>query len=440
LLPNKEIIVQECDGAFAPQAGTMLNSSNAAGYIQKTLPLFFCLIVATSATAQIDPSLLKRAPSDTSKQIMNMDAIYNRPALRYDKLPVSLGGYVEANYQHLGTDGISEGHQFQFRRLTLFVASSISKRIKFLSEIEFEPAEKEIAIEFAAVDVEFHPLLNLRGGMIVNPIGAFNQNHDGPKWEFTDRPISATEMLPATWSNAGFGLYGKYYKKNWMFGYEFYATSGFDNSIIENDQNRTSLPAAKENTERFEESNSGEPLLTGKIAVKNSKVGEIGLSYMGGAYNKFQDDGLQLDDKRRLDVFAIDLNTTINKTKTNFIGEWAWIFVDVPETYSQQFGNKQRGGFLDIVQPVFNKKILGWNNAVVNLACRLEYVDYNDGTFTETKENIADDLWSIMPAISFRPNPETVFRFNYRILKQRDLLGNPPANTAGFSFGLSTYF
>jgi hypothetical protein len=408
-----------------------------------SLKFFAVALLATTcffATAQVDQSLLKRTASDTSKQIMNMDAIYNRPALKYDKLPVSLGGYVEANYQHLGTDGISEGHQFQFRRLTLFVSSTISKRIKFLSEIEFEPADKEIAIEFAAVDVEFHPLLNLRSGMIVNPIGAFNQNHDGPKWEFTDRPISATQMLPATWSNAGFGLYGKYYKKDWMFGYELYATSGFDNSIIENDHNRTYLAAAKENAERFEESNSGEPLLTGKIAVKNTKVGEIGISYMGGAYNKFQDDGLHLDDKRRVNIFAVDVNTTINKTKTNFIGEWAWVFVDVPKTYSQQFGNKQRGGFLDIVHPVFNRTILGWNNAVLNLACRLEYVDYNVGKFTQTKNNIADDVWSLMPAISFRSNSQTVFRLNYRIQKQRDLLGNPPANTAGISFGISTYF
>ncbi len=34
--------------------------------------------------------------------------------------------------QHLGTDGVSEGHQFQARRLTLFVASTISNKIKYL--------------------------------------------------------------------------------------------------------------------------------------------------------------------------------------------------------------------------------------------------------------------------------------------------------------------
>ncbi len=225
-----------------------------------------------------------------------------------------------------------------------------------------------------------------------------------------------------------------------MFGYEFYLTGGFDDAIINNPENKTFLPAAKENPERFEESASGEPLISGKIAVGNAKIGEIGLSYMGGVYNKWQEDGLILDAKRRCDVFAIDFNTTIRRTNTNIKGEWAWIFVDIPPTYTQQYGSKQHGGYMDIVQPVLKRRMLGWDNAVLNLACRLEYVDWNVGKFRETGGNIYDDVWSIMPAISFRPTSLTVFRLNYRYQKQWDLLGNPPATTTGFSFGLSTYF
>ena len=176
---------------------------------KKYLLIIFVCCLATSAFSQIDPSLLKRVPKDTSGNKMNMDALYNRPFLQPGKLPVALGGYAEANYQYLQENGISEGHQFQMRRMSLFVSSSIGNRIKFLSEIEFEDGAKEIAIEFASIDFEFNPLLNLRGGIVLNPIGAFNQNHDGPKWEFVDRPIAATQMLPATFSNAGFGLYGK---------------------------------------------------------------------------------------------------------------------------------------------------------------------------------------------------------------------------------------
>jgi hypothetical protein len=393
-----------------------------------------------SAQAQVDSTLFKRIPKDTVKTGMNMDAIYNRPFLGIGKSPVAIGGYLEANWQYGVTDGVTEGHQFQARRMTLFLASKINKRLKFLSEIEFEEGGHEIAIEFASMDLELHPLLNFRGGIVMNPIGAFNQNHDGPKWEFIDRPISATQMLPATWSNTGFGLFGKSYHKNWMFGYEFYLTGNFDNSIIENGENKTFLPAAKNNPERFEEINSGLPLVNGKVALRHRKAGERGVSYMGGIYNKFQDDGLIIDERRHVDVFALDYNVSIPKSNTVIIAEWAWVYVQVPATYTQQFGSKQYGGFLDIVQPILKRNMLGWENATLNLACRLEFVDWNVGKFTETNENISEHIWSIAPAISLRPNAQTVFRFNYRYQQQTDLLGNPAALTGMFQLGFSTYF
>lgn len=399
--------------------------------------LFCCL----SAFTQIDSTLLIRTPADTSFQnSMNMDAVYNRPFLQIGKIPVTVGGYVEADYQYIGEDGITDGHSFRIPRMTLFVASSIHRRLKFLSEIELEEGGKEIAIEFAALDLELHPLLNFRGGVIMNPIGAFNQNHDGPKWEFVDRPIAMTEMLPATWGNVGFGLYGKEYVNQWALGYEIYVSNGFDNSIISNSENRTFLPASKANAERFEESSNGQPLLTTKIAIRHQKIGEIGFSFMGGVYNKFEEDGLALDEKRRVDVIALDLNTTIPGLSTYLVGEWAWISVNVPETYTQQFGNRQQGGFIDIIQPIMRRKILGFERAVVNISCRLEYLDWNVGTFRETGGNISDDLWAIIPGISFRPTSQTVFRVNYRYMQQQDILGNPPAVIGGIQFGVSSYF
>lgn len=404
-----------------------------------SLCILFCL-TTVSLLAQIDPVLLRRQIKDTSVRALNMDAVYNRPFIQAGKLPVALGGYVEANYQYLNEDGISEGHQFQMRRLTLFVSSAVSKRIKFLTEIEFEDGTKEINIEFASVDFELAPLLNFRGGIVMNPIGAFNQNHDGPKWEFVDRPIAATQMLPATWSNVGFGVFGKQSKKNWTYGYELYLTNGFDESIISNTQNKTYLPAAKANPERFEESFNGVPLLTAKIALRNTKVGEIGLSCMTGIYNKFQDDGLILDKKRAVTVYAIDFNTTLSRTKTFINGEWAWVNLDIPATYTEQFGRNQTGGFLDIVQPILRKPVFGFEKSVVNASLRLEYVDWNKGIFSSTGGNISDHVYSVVPSVSWRPTPQTVLRLNYRYNWQTDLLGNPPSRLAGFQFGFSTYF
>lgn len=399
-------------------------------------------VAATSVIAQIDSTLLVPATTEdtTAGGKLNMDAVYNRPFLTFDKIPVSLGGYVEAKVQHLGTDGVSDGTSFALPRMTLFVASSLHRRIKFLSEIELEEGGKELAIEFAALDLEFHPLLNLRGGIIMNPIGAFNQNHDGPKWELNDRPLMATQMLPATWSNVGFGVFGKRSSGAWTFGYEAYLTNGFDDSIISNGDDRTSLPAAKANPERFTESSNGMPLVTAKVAVRHQRFGEIGVSTMGGVYNRFEVDGLVLDERRRVDVFAIDLNSGIKPWGTSIVGEWAWVLVDVPTTYTQQYGTKQHGGFLDLVQTLRRGRLLGFEGAVLNLALRLEYVDWNAGTFQSTGGRIGDEVRGLAPGISLRPVPGTVLRLNYRMERTTDLLGNPPQRTGGLQFGVASYF
>jgi len=408
--------------------------------MKRTLLFVIACIVTAAVWAQIDPELLRRIPVKKDSLQMNMDAVYNRPFLQVGKLPVAIGGYAEANYQYLSDNGVSEGSQFQMRRLTLFLSSSLSRRIKFLTEIEFEDGTREINIEFASVDVEFAPLFNFRGGIVMNPIGAFNQNHDGPKWEFIDRPISATQLLPATWSNVGFGFYGKKFTTDWVYAYELYLTNGFDDKIVANTENKTFLPASKENKDRFEESFNGSPLFTGKFAIKHRKVGELGLSYMGGVYNKFKEDGLVLDKKRRVDVVAVDFNSTLPKLNTFINGEWAWTFVNLPDQYTEQFGSKQRGGFVDIVQPVIKKRIFDWDNAVINIALRAEYADYNVGTFRQTGGNIYDHVTALVPAISFRPTAQTVFRANYRHEWHRDLLGNPATKVAGFQVGISTYF
>jgi len=408
--------------------------------MRKLIITLFLTASLFTLNAQIDSTLLRRTKVDTSKVLLNMDAVYNRPFLTPGKLPVALGGYVEANWQHLGTDGVSEGHQFQMRRLTLFIASGISRRIKFLSEIEFEDGTKEINIEFASIDFEFHPLLNLRGGVVMNPIGAFNQNHDGPKWEFIDRPVLATQLLPATWSNVGFGVYGKLYKNNFVYAYELYLTNGFDDQIINNAENKTFLPASKLNKDRFEESFNGVPLVTGKVALRHKKVGELGLSYMSGVYNKFMEDGLVIDEKRRLHTWAVDFNTIVPITKTYITTEWAFIKVNIPDTYGQQYGKNQFGGFMDIVQPVAKRNILGFSQSVINAVCRLEYVDWNKDSFAETGGNISEEFFSVVPGLSWRPSPQTVIRLNYRYNWQTDLFGNPPSKTAGFQFGFSSYF
>ena len=403
-------------------------------------PNCLCFLILTLLTG-LTPTLAqdKQVSKDSLKINLNMDAVYSRPFLQFGKSTVAIGGYMEVHSNYFVTDGITEGLSFHMQRLTIFMSSTINQRIKFLTEIEFEDGTKEINIEFAALDFELHPLLVVRGGIIMNPIGAFNQNHDGPKWEFVERPLSATTIVPSTWSNVGFGLHGKSYQGSGVWAYEAYLTNGLDDTIMDNELGKTWLPSTKESPERFEESFNSTPMTTIKTAIRHRKIGEIGISWMGDVYNKFKEDGIIVDNKRRVDVVAVDYNTTIMQ-KWYITGEWTWTFIDVPETYSQQYGSRQTGGFTDVVYTILKKRMLGWDKARLNASVRGEYVDYNRDTFNETGGKIHDEVWGINTSLSFRPSLKTVIRANYGYYWETDLLGNPPSKTVRVQFGFSSYF
>lgn len=273
----------------------------------------------------------------------------------------------------------------------------------------------------------------------MNPIGSFNQNHDGPKWDFIDRPIEPTELLGATLSNVGFGLYGKYFVSDLVFSYETYLTNGYDDHVIANDLDRTSLAAGKVNPLKFEESTSGIPMFSGKLALKHRKIGEFGISYMNSVYSSWRIEGVEVDEKRSVNVLAFDLDVSLTST-TYLRGEAAFVSVDVPESYSQQFGEKQYGGYIDIIQTVFQGEIFSFKDAKLNICARGEYVDFNSGTFNETGGNISDDITSFTGALSLRLTGSTVIKANYRYSIIQDLLGNPPAHNSALQFGLATYF
>ena len=401
------------------------------------------LVLAAFACFSVTHVLAQNVTTPSSDSIvinMNMDAVYNRPFFNPGKIPVAVGGYLEANTQYQSVNGSSDGFSFQMRRLTLMLSSTIASRIKFLSEIEFEDGSKEIEVEYCAADFEFDPIFNLRGGIILNPIGAYNQNHDGPRWEFIDRPISAKKIIPTTLSSVGIGAHGKKYMHNWVVGYEIYLTNGFDDAIINNDEGRTSLHEGDESPDKFEESYSGLPMTTAKLAIRNRNIGEVGLSYMTGVYNKWKLNGDVIDAKRTANVIAVDFNLSFLANRLNIVGEVARVNVVLPDSVGQQYGNKQWGGYTDVVFTLMQRRICGWNNSKLNIGTRIEYDDFNEGYFDGTSTKKGDDVTAIVPFVSFRPAGTTVIRLNYRIESYNNLYNTETTRVEAIQFGLSTYF
>ena len=188
----------------------------------------------------------------------------------------------------------------------------------------------------------------------------------------------------------------------------------------------------------FGEDANGSPAVSGRVAVRDTRLGEVGLSYYGGYYNDFTVEGVQVDEKRWAAIAALDFGGDIGPVALR--GEFAIASIDIQESLAELHGRRQWGGHVDMSLPVWRPRIPGYADAVVGAVLRIEAVDYNRGTFSTTGESIGDEVTAIVPGIAFRPTPGTVFRANYRYHWETDFQGNEPARLAGFQFGFATYF
>ena len=138
---------------------------------------------------------------------------------------LSIGGYGEVIYSQQEDEEEDEDHdaakaegeeeeeeesgdRFDLRRAVIYVGYKWNDRILFNSEVEFEHAGEEVAVEFAYLDFLWRPQLNLRAGLLLIPMGFLNELHEPTVFLGANRPDVEQRILPTTWEENGFGLFG----------------------------------------------------------------------------------------------------------------------------------------------------------------------------------------------------------------------------------------
>jgi hypothetical protein len=386
-------------------------------------------VVAGDVTGQSND---RSSATDSST---NAEAVYARPFIEIPGTSTAIGGYVEGNTNYFQEDGISEGFSMELRRFNLFVYSAISKDVKFLSELEFEHGTEEISLETAQLDLIFDPGLVLRGGILLVPLGLFNQNHDSPKWDFIERPLVSTEIIPSTLSEVGIGFYGKQAWKRLLLSYEGYAVNGLRDGVLFNRTGRTDFQSGKD-VEMFGEDNNGSPAFTGRLSFDVDRVVELGFSYYGGVYNTYQMDGAMVMPKRSLSTMALDFQTEVYGLR--LFAEAARNTIELPPGTLESHGSAQVGMFVEANYTLDTVKIFRFDRVAISAGLRFDAIDYNQATFT-SGANVGDAVTGLALSLALRPNASTVLRANYRYDWISDVLGNP-RRSAGFQFGLASYF
>lgn len=141
----------------------------------------------------------------------------------------AIGGYGELTFVKPSNDVAV----VDMRRLVVYVGHNFTDKLRFYSEIEIEHAissaddRGEVEVEQAYLDGLLGRRLNLRGGVIIMPVGIVNVYHEPPTFNGVDRPDVDTVIIPSTWREAGIGVFGELTEG---LRYQLYLVNGFQAS------------------------------------------------------------------------------------------------------------------------------------------------------------------------------------------------------------------
>lgn len=137
----------------------------------------------------------------------------------FNKRGVSIGGYGELSFVHSDVDARGGAKNIaNMQRFILYIGYAFNEKLKFNSEIELEHASTDskhgtgggyYKTELAFLDYNFTEKLGLRGGLLLVPVGIINEYHEPPTFPTAQRPFTETRIIPTTWEEMGFGIYGK---------------------------------------------------------------------------------------------------------------------------------------------------------------------------------------------------------------------------------------
>lgn len=120
---------------------------------------------------------------------------------------LSIGGYAEITYNNL--EGSDTPAELDVQRLVMLFAYKFDERTQFVTEIEYEHVE-EVFVEQAFLNYNLSDGLNVRGGLMLVPMGIINEYHEPTTFNGVERPSLDNKLVPTTWREIGLGLSGRF--------------------------------------------------------------------------------------------------------------------------------------------------------------------------------------------------------------------------------------
>jgi len=120
---------------------------------------------------------------------------------------LKIGGYGEVHYNQPVSSGQMKNGKLDVHRFVMMLGYQFNNRLQFVTELEFEHV-KEIYVEQAFLQYKLNNFINLRGGLILTPMGIVNEYHEPTTFNGVERPLIDSKIAPSTWREIGIGATG----------------------------------------------------------------------------------------------------------------------------------------------------------------------------------------------------------------------------------------
>ncbi len=174
---------------------------------------FLSLLISAFAFAQTVPDSLSTNPQtqiNAAQRILSGNI----------NTGVTVGGYGEVTYNQPE----SKNGELDVQRLVLLFGYKFNDNVQFVTEVELEHVE-EVFVEQAFVQYSINDNVNLRGGLMLIPMGITNEYHEPTTFNGVERPSIDASIVPTTWREIGVGVQGRFNEVS--LGYQAYIFNGF---------------------------------------------------------------------------------------------------------------------------------------------------------------------------------------------------------------------
>ncbi|GAB4322154.1 MAG: hypothetical protein Kow0074_13510 [Candidatus Zixiibacteriota bacterium] len=324
----------------------------------------------------------------------------DKPYLKNLTGGIAIGGYMDHEFFLE-----EESSTFDQHRFIPFIYATPTDYIHVSAEIEFEHGgnvggDGEIKLEYAIMDWLLDDAFNVRGGVILSPLGRFNLLHDSPLNDLTNRPLVSRQLIPTTLSESGFGVFGAFYPSEWVIAYEAYLVNGFDNGVISGDRLRVRGGRGSQ-----KDDNNENKALVGRISVSPMLGIDFAASVHTGAYD---DAG-----ENNLTIAAFDWDVV--RGPFQVVGEAALVSADVDQpgaglaaaSLADAIAESQAGFYAQVSYHFGFGAIKRYPNSVFTGIARFDLVDFDSDVD-------GDDQQIATVGLNFRPVESAVAKIDYR--------------------------